>query len=544
VHDEDCRTGGTPPTDEEKLPPTARITTFAGSGGGPLLMAWLGQERVFDGSDSYENWIPTVGTALTRMNGAARSGAPYDARIGRAAGSPAIGARSVSDYDWDVDGASIVSGGSSSNCTVEFNSLGIARVELTVTDSNGSEGKRRLYVRVVKRPSEGTAPDIPIANADLVGLSGSLSGGGWGGYRGSVLVRGPSPEAFRRGQMICLYHENTADGVLFEGEIFSGWIVGVAATDSAVGSETRLEIATGEAFLSQRGVDCTDFGLINDRLAAELNITSVEAPREIFPWYLTWGLHWLPRLTVGILLHHVLRYHIHVRIGSERYPATEIMNVVREWWQDWDDAGDDEVLAFNMPRGSAMGSLAAALPNGAWAGFCDRHSTLTAVRLQPAKPSADASLATIDRTSCLAPIELLDGDDQPVRLVVVTPAPAAMVSATALPMPAFTGRYPASPSGGGGLDVMRTNVWATTEAAANRIAEARYHILNATKGARVVLPGVTFTLHNVCRLTAMGGGVTWTNKRFYVVGERIERSTEAYGMLRQTLELREVDGDE
>jgi PKD repeat protein len=518
VHDEDCRTGGTPPADEEKLPPTARITTFAGSGGGPLLMAWLGQERVLDGGDSYENWLPTAG------------GAP--------------GSAGVSGYSWDVDGASIVSGGSSASCTVEFDTLGIARVELTVTDSNGSEGKRRLYVRVVSRPHLGTAPDIPIANADLVGLSGSLSGGGWGGYRGSVLVRGPAPEPFQKGQMICLYHENTYDGTLFEGEIFSGWIVGVSATDSAVGSETRLEIATGEAFLSQRGVDCGDFGLINDRLAAEFGVTSLAVPRESFPWFLTWGLHWLPRLTVGILLHHVLWRHIHIRIGSERYPATEIMNFVREWWQDFDSSGDDEVFAFNMPRGGAMGSLAAALPNGAWAGFCDRHSTLTAVRLQPAKPTADAALATIDRSSCLAPIELLDGDDRPVRAVAVTPAPPALVSATAVPAPAFTVLYPPSPSGGGGLDITRTNVWVATPEAASRIAEARYHVLNSTKGARVVLPGVTFTLHNVCNLTASGGRFTWVSKRFYVIGERVERSARGYGMLRQTLELREVDGDE
>jgi hypothetical protein len=530
-HDEDCRTGGTPPDDHDKLPPTARITTFAGSGGGPLLMAWLGQERVFDGGDSYENWIPPPATALTTMNGHGRM-STYDARSG------------VSGYDWDVDGASIVSGGSSSSCTIEFDTLGIARVELTVTDSNGIEGKRRLYVRVVERPHLGTPPDVPIANAELVGLSGAMTGSGWGGYRGTVVIHGPAPETFRRGQMICAYHENTYDGVLFEGEVFSGFVVGVSATDSAVNEQTTLEIATAEAFFAQRGVDCSDFGLINDSLAAAFGVTSVATPRESFPWFLTWGLHWLPRLTVGILLHHVLRYHIHVRIGSERYPATEIVNVVREWWQDWDDAGDDEVFAFNMPRGSAMGSLAAALPNGAWAGFCDRHSTLTAVRLQPAKPTADASLATIDRTSCLGPIELLDGDDRPVRAVAVTPAPPALVSATSVPLPSFTVLYPPSPSGGGGLDISRINVWVATEAAAARVAEARYRVLNATKGARVTLPGVTATLHNVLRLTASGGRFTWTNKRFYVIAERVERDATAYGMLRQTLELREVDGDE
>jgi hypothetical protein len=220
------------------------------------------------------------------------------------------------------------------------------------------------------------------------------------------------------------------------------------------------------------------------------------------------------------------------------------MNVVREWWLDWDSAGDDEVFAFNMPRGSAMGSLAAALPNGAWAGFCDRHSTLTAVRLQPAKPSADAPLATIDRTSALGPIELLDGDDRPVRAVAVTPAPPALISGTATPLPAFTVLYPPSPSGGGGLDISRVNVWVATPEAAARVAEARYHVLNATKGARVTLAGVTFTLHNVCRLTASGGRFAWANKRFYVVGERVERSAQGYGMLRQTLELREVSGDE
>jgi elongation factor Ts len=44
--------------------------------------------------------------------------------------------------------------------------------------------------------------------------------GGWGGYRGSVLVRGPASQSFQKGQMICLYHENTYDGTLYEGEPF------------------------------------------------------------------------------------------------------------------------------------------------------------------------------------------------------------------------------------------------------------------------------------------------------------------------------------
>lgn len=376
-------------------------------------------------------------------------------------------------------------------------------------DSGGVTGTR--WIRVVNRMTTGESVDEPIEltwrvindNApsfEIVGWSGALQPGGFGGHRIQVVVHDPNnlfgTTTFVAGRQIVLHAEEYEHGVLISSvELFSGFVdAGAQTSASAFRRVHRFTASTIERLMGRRGMDgrfCTfvdaDFeaanGVIDDLGPIDSVTSGLLAARPF---------HVISGLNVAKVVSHVMANHLWVDVvGGGEFRLLEVCDLRVPWWNI---AGGDELTVpiLALPTGNVLQALAGMFSaQHNLVGYSFRTSDFT---VAPDHEFADTMDPPVDSLSDFAyEINIVEGEPHPCGQVHLVQASLAQAY-VGVGVEVF---YPTTRDSQGSLvEANMTGVFYVDPAAAERMGEGIYRRENATNMLTFRTRGAAFDLHN------------------------------------------------
>jgi hypothetical protein len=382
----------------------------------------------------------------------------------------------------------------------------------TFTQSSGGiDGTR--WIRVVNRTTTGESVDEPIQmsaavvndNApsfDLLGWSGALQQGGFGGHRIQVVVHDPNnifgTTTFVTGRQIVLHAEEYENGSLVSSvELFSGFVdAGAQTMAGTFRRQHRFTASTIERLMGRAGMDGRYCMFVDADYEANNGVIGDLGPID----NVTSGLmsarpyHIISQLNVAKVVSHVMANHLWVDVvGGSSFRLLEVCDLRVPWWNI---AGGDElqVPLLGLPPGNVLQALAGMFTaQHNLVGYSFRTSDFT---VAPDHEFADVMDSPVDSLSNFAyEIATAQGDPHPCGQVHLVQASLAQAQ-VGVGVEVF---YPTTRDSTGSIvEANMTGVFYVNVAAAERMGEGIYRRENARVNLLTFKTrGAAFDLHNL-----------------------------------------------
>lgn len=477
-----------------RFPPVVRIR--AGTADCPLFFFFANEARTLNASDSYQQ----------RITGEQEPG-------------------NVASYSWS-------GGGTSSTRTYTLTTPGIVPISCTVTDSLGTSSTGYRWAFVCNR----TGSNGPVPILSISGMTESLNGNAFGGCSCTVRVPGSYINTLRRGMAFTIFSEEGVSTIPVAsgksaGEVFSGFIEsmspiidwrGTMAFEITVSTPERSLLGResmdgGIAHLFENKSTLLDLLGTTDPLLGSILPEDLEGLVSQSPW------HIMDPLTVGRLMHHVVRYHLRATVDGTTYNLIDVIGYRSDWWNLGTDV-DWTLDAAALQDGPILPQLQAIAPQFLFELYCSRTSELTFAVSHYGKTTLDPVVGTHDETHFFE-VRPVDGESDNVKQVIIWTAPAASRLATD---ETATYVWPSPANATGRVIKPRIGYYLATEAAGEKAAKTIYDDERSRAMVEFHQHGRLHGIHNTFLLTLTGyANYPWTSKRFQV--ERVIHETTGAG---------------